>query len=274
MRMSKYPTEQLHLCAKHFLGASSLYSGGSEVERQAQGHCEQAVLTPGPSPALLAASGSQTVIFPCRGTLRASEIRTRHESASPAVSLKSHMEHPRATPLILAHDSGLAASPDPRTPSRGPAAVLFTNVPELLLNHCLYRKPPLTPQSDSGHCAGHSRGVPHNFKTLCGPGIIGLFCLPARARAATSSRTPRLSGKEGEQLCFIEGCRAASPMPQGPLCLLAFARPVLPARLMRECPSSHVAGVGLETDGRGFCAKSVTYFHVLPLENQSVKVSD
>lgn len=187
-------------------------------------------------------------------------------------------EEPHGAPLGHPSHPGTRLRPCslPRSqdPSRGPAAVLFTNVPELLLNHCLYRKPPLTPQSDSGHCAGHSRGVPHNFKTLCGPGIIGLFCLPARARAATSSRTPRLSGKEGEQLCFIEGCRAASPMPQGPLCLLAFARPVPPACLMRECPSSHVAGVGLETDGRGFCAKSVTYFHVLPLENQSVKVSD
>lgn len=45
--------------------------------------------------------------------------------------------------------------------------VLFTNVPGLLLNHRLYRKPPLTPQSDSGTVLD----TPMESDTTSGPSV-------------------------------------------------------------------------------------------------------
>lgn len=76
------------------------------------------------------------------------------EPTSPAVTLKRHTKRPWATSFLI------LARVRPRSllrshhPSRGPTVVLFTKVLGLLLNHRLYRKPPLTPQSALGHPAG------------------------------------------------------------------------------------------------------------------------
>lgn len=112
------------------------------VERHAQGHRESEHPDFRPLPALLAVSGSQTMAFPRRGTRRTSEAGHVTEPSAPAVTLRD-VKHSWATSPILVRGSGLAAS-------SGPSAVLFTNVLGLLLNHCLYQKPP-----NLGHPVGH-----------------------------------------------------------------------------------------------------------------------
>lgn len=93
--------------------------------------------------------------------------------------------------------------------------VLFTNVPGLLLNHSLYRKPPLTPQSDSGAVLD----TPMESGTASGPSAD-----PASSTCPVSQPDQglrRLPGAphprwKGKRLCFGGAVARASPVPKDP----------------------------------------------------------